>query len=96
MSRQKKIKKFNIMLNLFTLLIVIVFAFAMYVQASEYFELKDELEQCYSEQYKAVKKNQATVTEMEYHDSDEYIEKIARERLGMVKPNEIVFIDENK
>lgn len=26
-------------------------------------------------------------------DSDEYIEKIARERLGMVKNDEIVFVD---
>ena len=29
----------------------------------------------------------------ENSDSDEYIEKIARERLGMVKNDEIVFID---
>ena len=26
-------------------------------------------------------------------DSDEYIERIAREKLGMVRPNEIIFID---
>jgi len=26
-------------------------------------------------------------------DTDEYIEKIARERLGYVKPNDLVFID---
>ena len=29
-------------------------------------------------------------------DSDEYVEKIAREQLGYVKPNEIIYIDKNK
>lgn len=32
----------------------------------------------------------------ENQDSPEFIEKIAREKLNMVKPNEIVFIDKNK
>lgn len=29
-------------------------------------------------------------------DSPEFVEKIAREKLNMVKPNEIVFVDENQ
>lgn len=29
-------------------------------------------------------------------DSDEYIENIAREKLGMIKPDEKVFVDINK
>lgn len=29
-------------------------------------------------------------------DTDEYIEKVARERLGMVKPGERIYIDVNK
>ncbi|MDR3091531.1 MAG: cell division protein FtsL [Clostridiales bacterium] len=33
--------------------------------------------------------------EQEYKDSDEYIERIARERLGYVKPDEIVFYNIN-
>ena len=78
------------------LILILVFSFAMYIQASEYFELRDQLKQVYAEQDKAVIKNQKAVHEMLYHDSDEFMEKIARERLGWVKPNEIVFIDENK
>lgn len=40
------------------------------------------------------KERQEQVDKMrESSDSDEYIEKIARERLGMVKNDEIVFID---
>ncbi len=31
-----------------------------------------------------------------YYSSDEYVEKIAREQLSLVKPNEILFVDLNK
>ncbi|NMB97043.1 MAG: septum formation initiator family protein [Clostridiaceae bacterium] len=34
--------------------------------------------------------------EKEMLDSEEYIEKIARKKLGMVKPGERIFIDINK
>ena len=30
--------------------------------------------------------------EMEYQESDAFIEKVAREQLGLVKPDEIVFV----
>ncbi len=40
------------------------------------------------------KERQAEVDDMrENMDTDEYIEKIARDRLGMVKSDEIVFVD---
>lgn len=95
-NRKNKKNKFNIFIIMCLLVLMVMFFFAMYTQASEYFEMKEELQQTYKEQAKAVKKNQDAVSEMIYHDSDEYIEKIARERLNLVKPNEIVFIDENK
>lgn len=42
----------------------------------------------------AAKERQAEVDHMrENADSDEYIEKVARDTLGMVKSDEIVFID---
>ncbi|MCD7904214.1 MAG: septum formation initiator family protein [Clostridiales bacterium] len=34
--------------------------------------------------------------EGDYYKSDEYYEKVAREKLGLVMPNEIQFIDQNK
>ncbi|MBS7297892.1 MAG: septum formation initiator family protein [Eubacteriales bacterium] len=49
-------------------------------------ELENEIE--------AAKEEQAEVDKMrENADSDEYIEKVARDKLGMVKNDEIVFID---
>lgn len=35
-------------------------------------------------------------SQIEYKNSAEYIEKLAREQLGMVKSDEIVFINENE
>ncbi|MDO4744235.1 MAG: septum formation initiator family protein [Clostridia bacterium] len=37
--------------------------------------------------------NQKLEDELEKADTDEYLEQIAREKLGLVKPNERVFID---
>ncbi len=34
--------------------------------------------------------------EGDYYKSDAYYEKVAREKLGLVMPNEIIFIDQNK
>lgn len=49
-------------------------------------ELEGEIE--------SAKEHQAEVDHMrENADSDEYIEKVARDTLGMVKSDEIVFID---
>ena len=33
---------------------------------------------------------------MENLDDPEYLEKVAREKLGLIRPNERVFIDTNK
>ena len=32
----------------------------------------------------------------EYYNSDSYIEQIAREQLGMIKPNEILYINRSE
>ena len=39
---------------------------------------------------------EALEKQIKFRDSDEFVEKIARERLNLVKPNEIVFVDKNK
>lgn len=39
--------------------------------------------------------NEELKRQKEILDTDEYIEKVAREKLGMVKPGEKIFIDIN-
>ena len=41
-------------------------------------------------------RNVFLTNEADNQDSPEVIEKIAREKLNMVKPNEIVFVDDNQ
>lgn len=41
-------------------------------------------------------KGESLEKQIKFRDSDEFVEKIARERLNLVKPNEIVFVDKNK
>jgi len=47
-----------------------------------------------------IKEEEKTGQELQKHkdtlDSDEYIEKVAREKLGMVKQEEKIFVDVNK
>lgn len=52
-------------------------------------ELNNQIEEQNSLQEELTKQN-------EYKNSDEYIEKLAREKLGMVKSDEIVFYNSNK
>jgi cell division protein FtsB len=35
-------------------------------------------------------------TRREYYTSDAYVEQVAREQLGMVKPNEIIYINRSE
>jgi cell division protein FtsL len=41
------------------------------------------------------KENEKLKDEIERMQSDEYIERIARERLGLIKPGEYMFVDVN-
>lgn len=93
---KRKVKRLNGLFCISVIILLLIFACAMYVRAEELMATKAQLEQSYKEQKKAVSKNIELVNKIAYHDSDEYIEKLAREQLGLVKPNEIVFIDENK
>lgn len=43
-----------------------------------------------------IKLNEDLKKQKEMLGSDEYIEKVAREKLGMVKPGEKIFVDINK
>ena len=51
----------------------------------------------YDEKIAEAKEEQASLQDMKNNvDSNEYIEKIAREKLGMYLPNEKVYIDAEK
>lgn len=78
------------------LVFVILFLISLYVKAADLYEYKSQLAQARREQQQVIDKNLSLMYEISYQDTDAYIEKVARERLNLVKPNEIVYIDENK
>ncbi len=40
--------------------------------------------------------NENLKKELDYYGSDSYVERVASEKLGLVKPDEIVFVNSNK
>jgi len=73
-------------------LIIAGMSFSLVVgQAGRYNELREEYERVSSDIARARAMYYSLQLEIEFHDSDAYVERLARERLGMVRPNEIVF-----
>ncbi|MCL2603566.1 MAG: septum formation initiator family protein [Defluviitaleaceae bacterium] len=60
-------------------------------QASQYSALRNEIEQVKAETERAVSAHEALERQIAFIGSDAYIEQQARERLGLVKPTEIIF-----
>ncbi len=92
----KKRMWFNGALCGLALTLLLVFGMGLYSRYRVLESTRQQLEQCRKEQRKIVSKNIELVNTINYRDTDEYIEKIARDQLGLVKPNEIVFIDDNE
>ena len=65
-------------------------------QAIRYQEVKEELAMVTAEIEKEEEKQLDFDSRKAYYNSDTYIEQVAREQLGMVKPNEIIYINRSK
>ena len=65
-------------------------------QFIHYQELQGELAVITAEIEKEQKRQLEFETRKEYYTSDSYIEQVAREQLGMVKPNEILYINRSE
>lgn len=88
-----KFRKFYFFIIIFIIIFSGLYLFRQYSILKEHenyiYELNNKIKD-EEELNKELKK------ENEYKNSDEYIEKIARDKLGMVKSNEIIFYDLNK
>ncbi len=90
----KKQKKSNrIWVRIFLIVFAIVVVADVAWQYQRYEVLQEELSEI--NQQIAEEKKKATDFEArkEYYNSDAYIEQIAREKLGLVKSNEILYIN---
>ena len=100
MEKKRKMKKSRKASSLFVRLFLLVFVCAVFVgvgkQAVRYQEVKEELAAVTAEIKEEENKQLDFETRKEYYTSDTYIEQVAREQLGMVKPNEIIYINRSE
>ena len=100
MEQQKRMKKSGKASSLFLRVFLLVFVCAVCVgigrQALRYQEVKEELALVTAEIKDEKEKQLGFEGRKEYYNSDTYIEQIAREQLGMVKPNEIIYINRSE
>ena len=90
----KKSKKISgLFLRVFVLVFVVAVAVGIGRQAARYQEVKDETASVAAQVKEEKEKQQEFEARREYYTSDAYIEQIAREQLGMVKSNEILYIN---
>lgn len=93
--KRKKHKKYRskmVIIMLALWVVVITGTFAVVVNRSGvYNELSAELARLNAEIAAAQAINSDLQFQIEFFDSDVYVERTARERLGMVRQNEIVF-----
>lgn len=95
-KQKKQQKPYGLFLKGFLFAFVCIVCIGMAKQAVYYEELQQEQELVLA-QIEAEKEKQASFeNRKEYYHSDAYIEQIAREQLGMIKPNEILYINRSE
>lgn len=95
-KKHKKSHRGNILFVICIMICVCVMLCVISVQAQQKLEYDTEIQALQEEISKANEKSTKLQEQIEYQDSDEFIEELARERLNLVKSNEIVFVDKNK
>ncbi|MCI5679020.1 MAG: septum formation initiator family protein [Bacteroidales bacterium] len=100
MEKKKKIKKSrkpsSLFLRVFLFVFVVTVSVGIGTQFIHYQELQEELAVVTAEIEKEQKRQLEFESRREYYTSDSYIEQVAREQLGMVKPNEILYINRSE
>lgn len=92
MSKRKKSK-----LGLVLLMVIFIYFAYTAVGQQKILYMKDvELKKVQSEIDEETKENEKLKEEQEELNSDEFVEKTAREKLGMVKKGERVYFDSGK
>ncbi|NDO46627.1 septum formation initiator family protein [Clostridium sp. MD294] len=80
----------------FMVLFFIAISVGIASQLSMYGKYKQEAEEILVQIQQEQQKNAEYIREKEYYNSDAYIEKVARQQLGLVMPNEILYVNNSK
>jgi cell division protein FtsL len=90
-QRRKKTKQFS-WFRLCILIMAGYFCYMIIVQQTELYKIRRETETVNTRMAEAAGVNQSLNAEKEKLSTAEYIEKVAREQLGLVKPGEVPYI----
>lgn len=94
MEKKVKTKRLDrLFIRLFLFVFVMVVGAGVYLQMQEYRALQQEAAQLEQQIAQEQEKALDFEAKKEYYNSDSYIEQIAREQLGLVKSNEILYIN---
>ncbi|MCF8001456.1 MAG: cell division protein FtsL [Halanaerobiales bacterium] len=74
------------------IIVIIVFAFKLVINMRKVNKMESELNNLQQQVQKEIERNEELKEEIERVKSHDYIEKVARDELGLVKPGEILFI----
>lgn len=96
--RTEKSKKFKRPFKAKGIVIILLIVYLLYTLTAQHMiirrtQVKEKQIQAQIEQIS--EENDRLKEELERTQSDEYIEKVARERLGLIKSGEIMFVDVN-
>jgi len=92
MPRQKKDFLLNPVVVTIVVVIALIAAFNFYQNITRMNQLENQIEKIEAEIAEAEAENQRLKEQLENSSSHEYIEEVAREKLGLVKPGEKMFI----
>lgn len=95
-SLKEKSFRSVVLYGVFMSILLIVFAFVGVNQYNKYLSNENQIKDIKARIAQAKLQGEELKAQSEYKESDEYLERLARERLGMVKPNEIIYYEQNK
>lgn len=92
MPRQKKDFLLNPVVITVIVIIALIVAFNFYQNMMKLNQIENRIDKIETEIAKAEAKNKELEQQIENSNSYEYIEEVARKKLGLIKPGEQVFI----
>lgn len=93
----KKKKSKNSKIRLFIIIGALIYISFIFVDQQKIIKIKNaEMQELQSRIEEELKISEELKEQKDLVNSPEYIEKMAREKLGMVKPSEKVFVDVNR
>ncbi len=93
-AKEKRIDHFILVICMF--LFIGTLSVGIFRQYQGYLDLKQEQTKILAQIKEEQEKKAEYENNKEYYQSDAYIEKVAREQLGLLKSNEVLYINRGK